>query len=373
MAAKGEVPWWAYDEPDDLHKRTTERVDDEGEARDPAVSPDEVIERLKADPPRVKQMANKAHEILKKAEETENEVEAQRLFRDAVLAFEKTLQIIDSIDDKEWDNTSSKYWMTMELAYCLLAVGDDRSLVTASEIYEEIQRKFSDDAVACYRYAQILKRKNNNEKSMAQVKRTLEILDSGRDKRIGSNHWIHAAARRALGYSLWSASQEFPGTKEGIQLRDKYLDEAISVTRDALKMANVNKQQVRCVNNLIHYAWEEREILPPRRKHAISKKELSRILKDFPGISGEESYAQHILYDTRTRGLICLGDHEQARSAALRTMELLQIRVEERRSTTGPAQETVQGLLSPRNLSKHLTQEETEVYIFAMSVASGAI
>jgi ppGpp synthetase/RelA/SpoT-type nucleotidyltranferase len=295
---------------------------------------------------------------------TADEVSSRQRFAEAAEAFAKIgSQILADGGISSEVKKEAIYAVNLERAYCLLFSKDDKSLDVAIALYEEIGNERKTDAVCRYRHAQAVRRKKQMQKAVTLFKECITLLNLNRDSNVQEGDWIHSAAFRELGYTYWLMSEENPGKKSTL------LESAIDQTRLAMaRLVPTDREGlINCLNNFVYYGWEERtlEVVNTSISDAELKTHMDILLtQDLMSVPDLEP---EISLDTVCRALDFFDETGKAVEVAAKVVELV---IEKARKRAGP---TSPKRLDGRTLQRCLTNEEFDIYIFAMEVVGEAV
>lgn len=299
------------------------------------------------------------------------------LFSEAANAF-KSIEASALVRSDVSKPTKDKiiFWSKLSRAHCLLYSADEFAIDAAIDIYEEISRAYPTDSVSRFRYGQALRRKTDMAKAIALFMDAIQILEDGRDRSIGDDHWIRCAAFRELGYTYWLVSEELESLDEKLGT----LRKAIESTRSAVERservtkASAFEEKVRSINNFLYYGWEERNLIPNETERAVSDQELRATLNVLLSLAEEWSVTdprqpgleRYAIFDTICRALDYLQDHPRAAEIAGRVVQIL---LEKLRLRSGNSAATRPDL---KLLQRHLTPEEVDSYLYAVALIGEA-
>jgi tetratricopeptide (TPR) repeat protein len=248
----------------------------------------------------------------------------------------------------------------MNYAYCLLYTNKEDAIELAIKTYEEIIAANENDAVAFYRYGQALRRKKDMSKAISQLGKAVSILDRKMDPKIPGDHWIHSAALRELGYTHWLISSEVADVGEKLD----HLHRAIIDTKAALEISLSVDDRIRGANNLVYFAWEERQLVGASGEWLVSDTEFKHQLNVLRSIEGTDPVAgveRYAVLDTVCRAFELLGQPQEASEVAVEVMDILIAKVGRRSGSASVSHPDL------RLLQKHLTVDEFDAYLFAAS------
>ncbi|NBC33282.1 MAG: hypothetical protein GVY13_11460 [Alphaproteobacteria bacterium] len=296
----------------------------ESQAKRSAEAPIDALSELVEAPTEVTTAFKKIYTIIEEAKSTKLEPLAQDLFKKS--ATELRVLISDKKDylyQNEDAARKASYWLRMERAFCLLNTGESNDLVKAEQIYEEIQKDYPNDSVSRYRHGYILRRRESYDEALSALFEAKEILDNENDRRITGDHWIRAALRRTIGYTYWRKSSKCGVTNAGRSERRKLLQDAISWTREAFKIAGDEQERIACINNLVYYGWEERQGSNANTEFHVLDTEMGNWIHELAEFTSRQPDHRYTRYDTLCRGYLSVGDVAKARRVAEHVVDLL--------------------------------------------------
>jgi ppGpp synthetase/RelA/SpoT-type nucleotidyltranferase len=279
-------------------------------------TPEHQQERLRGLRPEILSRVSKAFDLWKQADASRQRGGDPGLLRQAADAFSGILQ---EFKGQPADNAKLaaelEYVASTECAYLLMYTGDKYDLAQSAELYKNILAKTPTDATALFRLGSVRGRQMQFSESDRLLMRALQVIESGEDDRLDVNHWTYDVARLTLGITRWRIFKA-GGPRE-------CLTTAIELARSVLAKPGDPANLVRAVNDLLYYAYEERQIPDMSKKLLVSDLEFQQLtdkLEQELAIQ-ERSYE---FQDTLVAAMFAAGRIDAARSAALRLRDMLE-------------------------------------------------
>jgi ppGpp synthetase/RelA/SpoT-type nucleotidyltranferase/calcineurin-like phosphoesterase family protein len=266
--------------------------------------------------PEILDRVDKAFDLWKQADASRQRGGDPGLLRQAADAFSS---ILEEFKGQPVDNPKLadelEYVAATERAYLLMYTGDDYDLAQSAELYKNILAKTPKDATALFRLGIVKSRQKQHRESDRLLSDALAVIESGRDDRLGVGHWTYDIARLHLGLTRWRIFKD-SGQRE-------WLTSAITLARSVIAKLVDPTNLLRAVNDLIYYAYEERQISDQKEELLVDDVEFQQLTEKLE----QELAVQERSYeyqDTLMSALIESGRNEEARLVALKLRDMLE-------------------------------------------------
>jgi ppGpp synthetase/RelA/SpoT-type nucleotidyltranferase/calcineurin-like phosphoesterase family protein len=274
------------------------------------------LERLKGLKPEMFDRVSKAFDLWKQADASRQRGGDPGALRQAADAFAALLLEFkgEPADDPKLAD-ELEYVASTERAYLLIYTGDDFDLAQSAELYEKILSKRPTDATALFRLGAVKERQKQFTESDRLLKDALHVIESGRDDRINNTHWAYDVARLSLARTRWRIFKD-SGSRE-------HLNSAIDLARSVVAKTVDSTNALRAINDLLYYAWEERQLAGSEESLRVSDLEFRHLTDSLEKELSvqERGYEYH---DTLMSALLTIGKPQAARTAALRVRDMLE-------------------------------------------------
>jgi ppGpp synthetase/RelA/SpoT-type nucleotidyltranferase len=279
-------------------------------------TPEHQQERLRGLKSEILDRVSKAFDLWKQADASRQRGGDPGLLRQAADAF---FSILQEFKGQPADNAKLadelEYVTSTECAYLLMYTGDKYDLAQSAELYKNILAKRPTDATALFRLGTVRSRQRQFAESDRLLMSALQVIESGKDDRLDVNHWTYDIARLSLGITRWRILRD-GGPRECLT---SAIELAKSVVAKPVDPANL----VRGINDLLYYAWEERQGWDQKQTLLVSELEFQQLMDKLEQELAiqERSYEYQ---DTLMTALFATGKNEAARSAAHRLRDMLE-------------------------------------------------
>jgi ppGpp synthetase/RelA/SpoT-type nucleotidyltranferase len=358
-----------------LRRQTTEEAPTPPDAAREAkpVQPDTIeLARLRFLPKELFEQLESAYQRMKEAQNLRQSPGAAGRFRRAADEFRRFCDDLDGRTDVADDSVDKAHHVArMERAYLLMLTGDEGDLAEARGIFETIldpsdRRSRPDDPAALLRLGQLTLRQEQYLDAIAHLERAKDLVETAVDQRVWRSHWIYDSIRLTLAKAHWRLFEDQRKPKDE---RLAEIQTAIRFAKHTMDHGAASDQKLRSVNDLLYYAWEERNLLRGQETPATVSIELIAALRDELRVAIEarpDANYEHL--DTLARAFEFCDDNDGARSIAVRVRDTLQLVVQQR---TGKEPTHRAGTLAwYEELRAHLDKDEADALRYASDLLS---